>query len=52
LFKEILGGKISLAPVGKFPALVNGFAGGFIAVVLGLALIILAFRLPGAAEDS
>jgi len=47
LYTTILGGKVTLAPAGKFHSLAgDGMAGGGLALGLGLALIILAWKLP------
>ena len=47
LFNSLLGGKVTLAQTGKYEALVSGFDGTLLAVIIAAGFIILSIKIPG-----
>jgi uncharacterized membrane protein YedE/YeeE len=46
LYENILGGKVTLAQTAKYEAILGGVNGSIVAVVVGIALILIAYKLP------
>jgi uncharacterized protein len=46
LFNSILGGEVTLAGTEKYDAVFSGINGAILATIIGLILIVVAFRLP------